>query len=120
MSVSSTLTTVAQNADSPNAARAGGDAAALVGVAAPEEVLEREVQQVAGADQFDPAEGDQLDREQRGEDAEDERAEDPVAQRLLLLMTRQPEHQNRQHERVVGAEQALQQDEEADSDEVGA
>ena len=52
-------------------------------------------------------------------DAERERAEDAVAQRLLLLRLRQAEHQDGQDHRVVGAEQAFERDEQGDGDEVG-
>ena len=112
MSVSSTLTTVAQNADSPKAGFAGLRCCAVPSRRRPaEEVLEGEIEQIGGADQLHPAERDQLDREQRREDAERERADDAVAQRLLLLCARQAEDQDGQHQRVVGAEQALEQHE---------
>ena len=65
------------------------------------------------------ADREQVDGEQRRQDAEDEGAEDAVAQRLLLLVARQPEHENGQHQRVVGAEQPLEQDEQGDREQVG-
>ena len=119
MSVSSTLTTVAQNADSPNAGLRRRD-----GCGAPARRRRRrsgltgQVQQVAGADQLHPADRDQVDREQRREDAEDEGADDAVAQRLALLAARQAEHQDRQHQRVVGAEQPFEEHEQGDGDEI--
>ena len=60
MSVSSTLTTVAQNADRPNAARPGRMLRRSA-VAVPEEVLERQIQQVGGPTSS-PPERNQLPR----------------------------------------------------------
>ena len=50
--------------------------------------------------------------------AEDEGAEDAVAQRLPLLALRQAEHEHGQHHRVVGAEQPFERDEQGDGDEI--
>ena len=52
-------------------------------------------------------------------DAERERADQAVAQRLFLIRPRQPEDHHRQHERVVGAQQPFEEDQQADGDEVG-
>ena len=118
MSVSSTLTTVAQKADSPNPPAACGGVRRALGSAVLREVVEREVQQIAGADELHPPEPNQVGGEQRGNRAEREGADDPVAQRLLLPVLRQPEDQHRQHHGVVGAEQSLEHDQEPDRDEV--
>ena len=59
-----------------------------------------------------------MDGEQRRQDAEEEGSENAVAKRFLLLFPRQPEHENGQHERVVGAQQALEQDEEGDGQKI--
>ena len=120
MSVSSTLTTVAQNAESPNAALRLRDASALLRVSPAEEMLEGQIEQIGGADQLDPAERDQLDRQQRREDPEHEGADDPVAQRLALLRPRQAEDEDREHQRVVRAEQALEEHQQRDGEEVGS
>ena len=121
MSVSSTFTTVAQNA---RQARATACAlrrrpAVFAALTAPKKCVYDQVQQVAGADQLHPAELDQVDGEQRRDGAERERADDAVAQRLLLLRFGKAEHQDRQHHRVVGAQQAFERDQQADGDEVG-
>ena len=60
----------------------------------------------------------QVTRQQRRQDAERERAEHAVAERLLLIGARQPEDQDREHQRVVGAEQPFEQDEQADGEEI--
>ena len=59
---------------------------------------------------------DGADRRQR---PEDEGADDAVAQRRALLLRRQAEDQHRQHHRVVGAQQAFEQDEQGDGEEIG-
>ena len=48
-----------------------------------------------------------------------EGTQDAVTQRLLLLGLREPQHENRQHHRVVRAEQPFEEDQQADGDEVG-
>src|SRR5262249_6915603 len=103
----------------PEPWRRGLDRAALVRVAAPEEMREREVQQVSGADDFHERELDQADREQDGDRAEREGAQHSVAQRLTLPLLRQPEHQDGEHESVIRTEQALEQNEQPDREEVG-
>ena len=59
-----------------------------------------------------------MHREENRDDPEEERPQDPVAQRLLLIFPRQPQHQDREHQRVVGAEQPLENDEQPDRDEI--
>ena len=82
-------------------------------------MLVDQVEQVGRAGQLHPRQLNEVDRQQRGERPEAERAEDAVAQRFLLLLARQPEHQHRQHHGVVGTEQALQRHQQRDGDEVG-
>jgi hypothetical protein len=50
------------------------------------EVIEREVHQIGRAHQLDPAEGDEMDGQQRGQNSKAERADNPVSQRLLLVL----------------------------------
>ena len=119
MSVSSTLTTVAQNAVSPSHGRRRRAAARSGPVLTAEEVLVDEIQQIARADQLHPAQPDQVDRQQRRDRAEREGADDAVAQRLLLLRLGQAEHQHGQDHRVVGAQQPFERHEQRDGDEVG-
>ena len=118
MSVSSTLTTVAQNADSPSHGLAFGRRAALLRVAAAEEVVVRQPQQVEPADQLHEPQLDHVRGKHRRRDAERERADDAVAQRLPLLLLGQAEHEHRQHHGVVGAQQSFEHDEQGDGDEV--
>ena len=51
--------------------------------------------------------------------AEDERPDDAVAQRLLALVPGETEHEHSQHHGVVRAQQSLEDDEENDCEEVG-
>ena len=90
MSVSSTFTTVAQKADIPSQARAGIGRPALARVAGPEEVLVRQPEQVQPADELHQRQLDHVRREDDGQAAEDKGADDPVAQRLLLLLRGSP------------------------------
>ena len=93
---------------------------AILGAAAvAEEVRVGQIQQVKRADQLDPGELEQVHRQQRRQDAEDERAENAIAQRFLLLVARQAEDENCEHQRVVGAEQPLEQDQQGDREQVG-
>ena len=82
-------------------------------------MLVDEVQQVDRAGQLYPRQRNEVDGEQRRERPEGERAEDAVAQRLLLLLARQPEHQHRQYHGVVGTEQTLERHQQRDRGEVG-
>ena len=61
---------------------------------------------------------DQVDREQRGERAEGEGAEQAVAEGLLLLLPRQAEDHDGEDQRVVRAEQPFEHDQQADRDEI--
>ena len=60
-----------------------------------------------------------MDGQQGGKNSERERAEDAVAQRLALVGAGQAEHQDGQHQRVVGAEQTLQEHQQPDGEKVG-
>ncbi len=115
MSVSSTLTTVAQNARQPEPALGRLDAEARLAVAADvlAEMLHRQVQQVEAADQLHPTEGDQIGSGRRRSGPEGEGAGDAVAQGLGLLILGQAEDANRQHHGVVGAQHALEEDQQA-------
>ena len=117
-SVSSTLTTVPQKADRPSHGRAGFTRWRSALLRPREEVLVRQIQQVQRAEQLHDRQLDQVDREQDGNDAERERADDAVAERLRCWSTRQPEHEHREHERVVGAEQPFEHDEQTNRQEV--
>ena len=68
---------------------------------------------------FTQAQLDQVRRKHRRDDAEDEGADDAVAQRLPLLLLGQAQHEDGQHHGVVGAEQAFEHDEQRDGDEIG-
>ena len=118
MSVNSTLITVDQNGREPHPRRCGFDRASVLPFVTAEEVAVREPQEIPGPDQLHEADLDQVHREKNRDDPEEERPQDPVAQRLLLIFPRQPQHQDREHQRVVGAEQPLENDEEPDRDEI--
>src|SRR5262245_40107383 len=79
----------------------------------------RQVQQVPGAQQLDPSDAYQIDGQQRGHGSKRERADDAVAQRLLLVALRQPKHEHGEDHRVVGTEETFERDEEGDCEEVG-
>ncbi len=83
-----------------------------------EEVRVREVQQVRAADELHPGEGHQVHGREDGEDPESKRAQDAVAKRLVLLAARETEDQDRQDEGIVGAQEALEEHQEADRDEI--
>jgi hypothetical protein len=59
-----------------------------------------------------------VNRQEDGDNPEPERADDSIAERLALLVTRQAENQHRQHQRVVGAEQPLEQHQQTDRNEI--
>ena len=111
ISVSSTLTTVAQNADRPSHGLRLRRRAPLLRVAAAEEVVVRQPQQVQPADQLHEAQLDHVRRKHRRRDAEHEGAEDAVPQGLALLLFGQAQHQHGQDHGVVGAQQTLEHDE---------
>ena len=84
-----------------------------------EEVLIRQPEQIGRAQQLHERQPNHVERRAAWPCPEEEGAEDAVAQGRLLLVTRQPEHQHRQNHRVVGAQQAFEQDQQGDGDEVG-
>ena len=57
--------------------------------------------------------------QEHGDESKEERSEDAVAESDLLLLTRQSEHQDRQHQRVVGAEDPLEDNQQPDRDQIG-
>ena len=116
--MSSTLTTVAQNADSPSHGRAGRGPAPLLRRPAAQEVLPRQIEQIPAADELHPGDTHQVDGQQRRDDPEDERAHHAVAERLLLLAARQAENHDRHDQGVVRAEQSFEEDEEPDGNEI--
>jgi hypothetical protein len=61
---------------------------------------------------------DQVDREPRRNQAENEGADQAVGECLLVGVLGQAKHHDGDHERVVRAQQALQNDQKADGDEV--
>ena len=77
-----------------------------------------QVQEIRATGQFHPDDTDEIDGQQRGERAKDEPADETVAQRFLVAVLRQTQHHDRHDERVVGTEQPLETDEEADGDEI--
>jgi hypothetical protein len=60
-----------------------------------------------------------LHGEQRREDAKGERAEDAVSERFALFAAREPQHEDREHQRVVGTEQSFEKDEQANRQKIG-
>ena len=84
------------------------------------EVLEGKVQKIESTEQLHPIHMDEMHGEECREDAERERADDAVLERLLLLTLGKRQHQDRQNEGVVRAQRCFEQDQEPDRDEVGA
>ena len=82
------------------------------------EVLDREVKKIEAAGQLHPRHVDQVDREPRRNQAENEGADQAVGERLLVGAPGQAKHHDGDHERVVRAQQAFQNDQKADGDEV--
>jgi hypothetical protein len=103
---SSTLTTVPQSGESPSHRRAG------------KEVVLRQVQQIQSPEELDPADLNQIRREHRRDDAKGEGADQPIAQRFVLIWPRQPEDHDRHDERVVGAQETLDHDEKRNGNEI--
>ena len=118
MSVSSTLTTVAQNAVSPSHGRAGLMARRSSVPVSPKKCLYRQIQQIPRPHQLHPAVINEVGRDQRGDDPEHECAKNSVAQRLTLLVPGQPEHENCEYQRVVGTQQPFEQDQQRDGQEI--
>lgn len=83
------------------------------------EVRAHEVDEVAPAHQLEPGVGDEKGDEGQAQPAHDVGAEDAVAQRLGAQVHRQVADHGRQHERIVHAEQALEDDEREDDRDVG-
>ncbi len=117
-SVSSTRTTVAQNALRPSHAVAGLMARRSSAPADPKKWLYERYRGTAPPIELHPGQGHQVHGGKDGEDPESKGPEDAVAQRLVLLAPRETEDENRQHQRVVRAQQALEQDQQADRDEI--
>ena len=76
--------------------------------------MDGEVQEVPRTDELYPVELDEMDGQYRRERPEHERSHDAVTQRLALLVLGQPQNQDREHHRVVRAQQAFEDDEKAD------
>ena len=83
------------------------------------EVPVDEIQEVASADELHHRHPDHVCRENSGDASECEGADDSVSKRLALLGFRKAEDQDGQHERVIGAEQAFERDQEPDREKVG-
>ena len=102
MSVSSTLTTVAQNAVSPSIARAGFGAPPVVPLFAAVKKCEYgRYSRYAAPASLTQLEFDEVDREQCRNGSEEEGAQDAVPKGLLLLVFRQAEDENGQNQRIV-------------------
>jgi hypothetical protein len=56
--------------------------------------------------------------EQRRQNPEGEGSHETVSQRLFVVSPREAQDHQREHQRVVGAQQPLQEHEQADRDEV--
>ena len=82
-------------------------------------MLPGEIQQIEAAEQLHPGDADQIHREDRGDDPQGEPADQAEAQRLALVASREAQDHDGHHERVVGAEEPLQRDQQANRDEVG-
>ena len=120
MSVNSTFTTVAQNADRPSIGRARRRRAPRFGAAALREMLHGEVEQIGGTRQFDPPEpqaGRSRGSWRRCGTAT--RRGCRSAARFGAASSGKPEHEHRQNHRVVRAQQTFERDEQADRQQVG-
>ena len=118
MSVSSTFTTVAQKADRPSQGRAWRrrrfcPASGFSGSARTAGTAGRR------ADQLHPPDVDQVGREQRSRGRERRTRRGCRSAAPSAAPPRQAQHQDGQDQGVVGAEQALEQDQQPDGDEVG-
>ena len=82
------------------------------------EVLPGQIQQVAAAEQLHPRDPDQIDGEHGGQDAQAEAADQSVAEGLLLIASWQAQHHDGHDQRVVGAEEAFEGDEQGDGNEI--
>jgi hypothetical protein len=77
-----------------------------------------EIHEIEPDQQLDPADLDQVRRQKRGHDAERERPDQPILECFFLIGASQPQDHHRQHQRVVGAEQSFEDDEETNGDEI--
>ena len=84
------------------------------------EMVVRQPHQVNGADEHHEIDSDEIGRQQDGEDAEDERADDAVVERLFLLAFRKPEDEDGEDHGVVGAQQSFERDEQRDGYEISS
>src|SRR5690606_17549951 len=75
-------------------------------------------EEIGGANQHDDPYLDEVDGQHDGENAEDERPGNSVAERLALLVPGQPQHEHGEHHRVIGAEEALERHEHRDCQEI--
>ncbi len=119
ISVNSTFTTVAQNGERPSHGLAERHGATVFRLVLAEEVAEREIQQVEGAGQLHERDAEQVEAEQQRDRSEGERSHDSIAQGPLLLRLRQAEHQHGQDDRIVGAQEPLEEHQKTDYQEVG-
>ena len=78
-----------------------------------------QIEQITGAGELHPAELNEIDGQQRRHGTERKGAADPVSQRFALLRLGKAEHENREHHRVVGAQQSFEGDQERDGEKVG-
>jgi hypothetical protein len=78
-----------------------------------------EIQQIQAAEQFYPSKLDEVHGEDRRHDPENEGTDQTVLQRLIVAILRQPEDHHRDHERVVGAQQAFERDQQTNGDKIG-
>ena len=77
-----------------------------------------QIHQIEAADELHPRDADEIGGEQGGENPEGEPADQAIAERLLVIGPGQPEHHDGHHQRVVGAEEPFEEDEDADGSEV--
>ena len=96
------------------------DRATLLRILVAKEVLIRQIQQVKRAQQLHPHDLDHVGRKNDSCNAEDKSAHNSVAQRLLLLTSRQPQYEHREHHCVVSTEDRLERHEQPDGDQVSS
>ena len=109
--INSTRTTVAQNGDSPSIPLALRRLTPIDTFFLPEEVRIRQIQQIKAAEQLHQREPNQIDGEQRRQNAERKAAQQPIAQRLLMFGAWKTQDHDGHDQRVVGAEEAFEGDE---------
>ena len=118
MSVSSTFTTVAQNAVSPSHGRAGRAVRRVAASPCWKKCWYGSQSEVRPAEQLHERQLDHVDRQHRRHRPEDEGADDAVAERRLLLIAWEAEDEDRQDHRVVGAQQAFEHHEQDDGQQI--